>query len=336
MKITFQNPTKGPLITVSLDDEAAMVSRAFSLIGASRVVTAASDGLATLRTAAQFAETAPGATGGAAGGMGIAGPAMFIGMFFAAGDSPQRKLATEEAIQNPMTPAQLRCLADPYNTSAECAAVRGAQLTELPPGTLKSNHNVTRASTDDSPDPFTHTTALILPTEATPVSASECMAVSPAMIEICALAQTKPGSQPAVFALWHYALKHPEWTTYIIGVFIAIIADWRDTFSADPASYLLQRRAVDPQWTRLIMPALIQNADFWLVASYLYGLSEKHPEVFTPEDVAAMVARAASLNAPDEAHGRLGGAYLTSALENLARSRPDLVSVNPILPSHQP
>jgi hypothetical protein len=52
-------------------------------------------------------------------------------MFFAAGDSPQRKLATKEAIQNPMTPGQLRCLADPYNISAECAAVRSA-VTLLP------------------------------------------------------------------------------------------------------------------------------------------------------------------------------------------------------------
>jgi hypothetical protein len=74
MKITFQNPTKGPLITVSFDDEAAAASWAFSLIGASRVTAAASDGLATLRTAAQFAETAPGATGGTAGGMGNCWP----------------------------------------------------------------------------------------------------------------------------------------------------------------------------------------------------------------------------------------------------------------------
>lgn len=87
MKITFQNPTKGPLITVTLDDETAMVSRAFSLIGASRVVAAASDGLATLRTAAQFAKAAPGAAGGGAELITVAGPAILVGAFLSAGDS---------------------------------------------------------------------------------------------------------------------------------------------------------------------------------------------------------------------------------------------------------
>lgn len=124
MKITIQNPTQGPLITVSFDDEAATVAQAFSLVGASRVASAAHTGLTTLRAAAQFAEVAPG-TGGV-GLSGIAGPALFIGMFFAAGDAPPRKVDHED-----MTPNQLRCMTNPYDTSAECAAVRSA-LSILP------------------------------------------------------------------------------------------------------------------------------------------------------------------------------------------------------------
>lgn len=166
MKITFQNPTKGALITVSFDGEAAMVSQAFSLIGANRVVTAASDGLATLRTATQFAEAAPGAAGGgAAGGVGIAGiagPAMFIGMFFAAGDSPNptrnpNKPADENETPNSephptLSPDQLRCLADPYNTSAECAAVRSALSTFPTTRTQSESPNAAQAIRSRAPD----------------------------------------------------------------------------------------------------------------------------------------------------------------------------------------
>lgn len=156
MKISFQNPTKGPLITVSFDDETAAVSRAFSLVGASRVASAGTKSLATLRTAAQFAQTAPGiVSGGAAGGSaglgltGIAGPAMFIEMFFAAGDAPQHK-SDNDSVTPPtaLTPNQLRCMANPYDTSAECAAVRSA-LAILPfSESWLSNPNAAQATTN--------------------------------------------------------------------------------------------------------------------------------------------------------------------------------------------
>lgn len=94
MKIHFQNPTKGPLITVSFDDEATAVGRALSIAGISRTAAVTSKvavgGLRTLRAAAQFAEAAPStAGGGAMGGAGVAGvvgPLALIGMFFASGD----------------------------------------------------------------------------------------------------------------------------------------------------------------------------------------------------------------------------------------------------------
>lgn len=135
MKITFQNPTQGPLITVSFDDEVTAVAKAFSLIGASRVTTAANNGLATLRNAAQFAQTAPGITsGGTAGGAGVAGavgPLALIGVLFATGDAPQRKPTTEKNTQHLPSPAELRCLSNPYDSSVECATMRSV-LTALP------------------------------------------------------------------------------------------------------------------------------------------------------------------------------------------------------------
>lgn len=128
MKITFQNPTQGPLVTVSFSDDAATIAHAFAVIGASRVIAAANSGLATLRTAAQFAELAPGASGSAAS---IAGPLTLLGMLFAAGDAPQRETTTEKIVQHPPSPAELRCLSNPYDSSAECATMR-SMLTLLP------------------------------------------------------------------------------------------------------------------------------------------------------------------------------------------------------------
>lgn len=162
MRISLQNPTQGPLITVSFADDAATVAHAFAVIGASRVAAAASDGLATLRTAAQFANAAPGAGGGA---VSVAGPLALLGMLFAAGDAPQHKSTTEKNIQHSPGPAELRCLSNPYDTSVECAAVRSA-LALIPfSKSWESSLNAARASAAHAPT--AELTSVDLPTDIT-------------------------------------------------------------------------------------------------------------------------------------------------------------------------
>lgn len=157
MKILIQNPTLGPLITVSFDEDTTKIAQGYALVGASRVTVAAAEGLATLRSAAQFAELAPGVAGagpaGGAGALGIAGPLALIGMLFAAGDNTTPPDEPErDASHHIPSPAELRCMMDPYNTSAECAAVRSA-LSVLPFSESWLNiPNATRASID----PHTH------------------------------------------------------------------------------------------------------------------------------------------------------------------------------------
>lgn len=129
----------------------------------------------------------------------------------------------------------------------------------------------------------------------------------------------------AVLALWHHSFRHPEWIPHIIAVDVTIITDWRNTLSADSAAYFLKRWAMDPQWTRQILPAFIKNADFWLVAAYLQDLALDHPERFTAEDVACIISRMDSLGAS----AVLSASFLTGTLEELARKRPDLVVISP-------
>ena len=160
MKITFQNPTKGPLITVEFESDASSV---LGFVG-----PAAPETVAKLRAVAN-GSTPLGATSGVASAVG---PWALIAMLFSAGDSHPRTSGAEPTIANPLSPDQLRCLADPYDTSAECAAVRSGLMT-FPASESAADPTSARASANGSLLQGRHSTQYVpLATEPTAVAAA--------------------------------------------------------------------------------------------------------------------------------------------------------------------
>ena len=105
MKISFQNPTRGPLITVSLDDDAGATTAFVPAVADCAARVTSKHIIATEGTAS------------------IAGPLALVGMLFASGDTSP-KPASPDPIYPAPSPGRHRCLLNPYDLSAECAAVR--------------------------------------------------------------------------------------------------------------------------------------------------------------------------------------------------------------------
>jgi hypothetical protein len=173
MKITFQNPTKGPLITIEFEND---VPSALGFVG-----PVATEAVATLRAVANGTASVAAASGGVSGAtasstaLGAAGPLTLLAMLFSAGDSPSRDESAAPELHSAPSPAELRCMSHPYDTSAECAAVRSGLMT-FPASELVADPTAARASANRILLQGRHSTQYApLATEPTAVAAAFAM-----------------------------------------------------------------------------------------------------------------------------------------------------------------
>lgn len=166
MKIVFQNPTQGPLITISFDESDAA--------------------LAFVPAAVDCAAKAASGTGAVAssGIAATAGPLAVLASILSGDSSPPTPV---------ITPDYLRCLSDPYDMSAACALTRSI-LTRMP---FQKNHtedpNAARASASDA---GAHTQPAAGIDLATPITTTDAQGTLPTPNSVAAILRQQPPVLP--------------------------------------------------------------------------------------------------------------------------------------------